>query len=356
MTNSQSHKASPKELQEELDTQRRKVDVDHFDISIRELVRMSDEEELKIAPEYQRKFRWAKRNEARLIESILLGLPVPSLFVAANLDGTWELVDGLQRLSTLIHFLAENSGALSKLEQSSPLVLEELETLKSFNGYSFSDLPTPIKLLFTKRPLRVTVLSDKSDYNARFELFERLNSGGIALSEQEVRACIYRGNFTELLRELANHPEFLSLIKLQPGKRNDGTREEVVLKFFAYLEARAEFDGNVRSFLNEYIKKAVNDFDLDKGRKIFVEAVTAVHRITKGPVIRKGYGNTPLNQLEAILVGAAEILRSNGEIKQSSKDWLNDTELVRFSTKGTNTPSMLKGRVERARKLLEAKQ
>ncbi len=95
------------ELQEQLSQHRQRVDVDHYDISVREIIGMADREELYIAPVYQRKFRWSEKNESRLIESLLLGLPVPSVYVATNKDGTWEVVDGLQRLSSIIHFIAD---------------------------------------------------------------------------------------------------------------------------------------------------------------------------------------------------------------------------------------------------------
>src|SRR5690348_8186737 len=94
------------DLQLELDAHRRQVDIENYDLTLGELVRMASEGELIRAPEYQRKFRWTSSDESYLIESLFLGLPVPSVYVASNPDGTWEVVDGLQRISTLIHFMA----------------------------------------------------------------------------------------------------------------------------------------------------------------------------------------------------------------------------------------------------------
>jgi uncharacterized protein with ParB-like and HNH nuclease domain len=90
-------------MQQQLEEQRRLVDVDNYTITVRELLTMAEKGELHRAPEYQRKFRWDEEAESRLVESLLLGLPVPNLFFATNTDGSWEVVDGLQRLSTLIH-------------------------------------------------------------------------------------------------------------------------------------------------------------------------------------------------------------------------------------------------------------
>ncbi len=94
-----------KDFVNQLENETRKVDFDSFDISVKELVSMSEEDIIDVAPEYQRQFRWPEENQSRLIESVFLGIPVPSLFMAANRDGSWELIDGVQRLNSLIHFV-----------------------------------------------------------------------------------------------------------------------------------------------------------------------------------------------------------------------------------------------------------
>lgn len=339
-------------LQSELDQQRRQVDVDNYDLTLGEIVRMAEANELIRAPEYQRKFRWSEDDESYLIESLFLGLPVPSIYVASNPDGTWEVVDGLQRLSTLIHFMSLKPEMLEQLGKDEPLRLGELRKLPSFQTYRYEDLPTPIRLQFAKRSLRVTALSDKSDPEIRFEVFERLNKGGVSLSAQEVRACIYRGPFSELLRELGEQANFKKLVKLQPVHQNDGTREELVLKFFAYLNWAGEYDGNVKTFLNSYMKEAGPKVDIDQSRKLFNNVVENVLKITNGPLLRKGYGNTPLNQLEAVLVGAGRLVKAGKKLKQPPANWLNDEELLKFSTKGTNTKPSFDARNARAEKLL----
>ena len=338
-------------LQKQLDEQRRRVDVDNFDVTVRELVRMAAEGELERAPAYQRKFRWTPEDESKLIESLLLGLPVPSLFVATNSNATWEVVDGLQRLSTLLHFIAEPLVLLQTIGKSEPLVLEGLEKVPLLNGLSYADLPTPIRLTISKRSLRVTALSDKSDLKARFDMFERLNTGGVALTPQEVRACIYRGPFNDLLRELASDTVYRKLVKLQKRRKDDGTLEEVVLKLFAYLNHRDEFKGAVTEFLNDYMENNGPSFNLDEGRTLFHDVVGRVYSAINGPFVREGYSVTPLNQLEAVLVALAELVRDGDAIAEPQPGWLNDEELVQFSVGGTNTPSMLASRISRAKQL-----
>ena len=113
-------------MQDELGEQRRRIDVDNYTITVRELLSMAERNELHRAPEYQRKFRWNEQAESRLIESLLLGLPVPNIFVATNPDGSWEVVDGLQRISTLIHFASDSAEQMAEIRKHDNLTLSGL--------------------------------------------------------------------------------------------------------------------------------------------------------------------------------------------------------------------------------------
>jgi uncharacterized protein with ParB-like and HNH nuclease domain len=257
-----------KDYVNQLDKETRKVDFDSFDISVKELVSMSDEGIVDIAPEYQRQFRWPHENQSRLIESVLLGIPVPSLFMAANKDGSWELIDGVQRLNSLIHFVG-NDEQLKKFGFESNLVLKGLEVLTEFNNSSFKDLPQTLKLKFNLRPLKVTTLSDKSDLKVRFDLFERLNTGGIKLTDQEIRSCVFRGQFNDFITELSENEHFNAVVNLPKAKNNDGTKNELILKFFAYKNNRDKFDHSVVNFLNDYMSEASASFNYKKNRSTF---------------------------------------------------------------------------------------
>ena len=158
----------------ELNEQKRKVDFNSYDMSVKELISMVNDNLIDIAPEYQRQFRWDEERQSILIESILLGIPVPALFMATNNDGTWEVIDGVQRLSTIINFASEiNSIARTKIGKENPLILQGLKKLKSFEGNRFTDLPRSLQIEFLLKPLKLTTLSDKSDKSVRFDLFER---------------------------------------------------------------------------------------------------------------------------------------------------------------------------------------
>lgn len=339
-------------LEAELTEERKKVDVASHNFSTRELVRMMVEDEINIAPAYQRKFRWTERGESLFIESIFLGLPIPPVFVATNAGFEWEVVDGLQRLSTLLHFMAGPDVDLSTINRSSKLELSKLEKVPSLNGLTYDILPKNLRMYFSRQPLQVVSLTDKSNNLIRFDLFERLNTGGVALSAQEVRACVYRGKFNDLLEELSTHPNFTKLIKLQQARQHDGTAAEEVLKFFAYKNNRDEFDGRVSNFLNEYMDAAASTkFSYRAERKIFLDASDKLAEICKGkPFLRSRVNTTPLVQFEACLVAIAEILQSGGTI-EAPANWADDEELVDYSTGATNTKTMLEGRIDRARRI-----
>ncbi len=167
------------DLTSQLGELKRKVDFNTYDISVKELISMVSDGIIDIAPEYQRQFRWKADRQSTLIESVLLGIPVPSLYMATNLDGTWELIDGVQRLSSIIHF-AGTLTAKQKIGVSGELTLVDLQKLTMFCNKAFESLPKSIHLEFLLKPLKITTLSYKSDLDVRFDLFERLNTGGIA--------------------------------------------------------------------------------------------------------------------------------------------------------------------------------
>lgn len=340
------------DLQAELDKHRRAVDTDYFDLSIREIVRMVESDEIQVAPSYQRQFRWKEHVQSALIESLLLGLPIPAIFVATNKDGTWDVVDGLQRVCTILRFFAVDVPGSEVLKfAKDPLRLGGMSQLAAFSKLTYEDLPVPIRLMLGKRYLRVQVLSDKSDHEVRFELFRRLNAGAVELTAQEVRSCVYRGPFNTLLEELSGTSEYKALLKLGSKNLNDGTATEIVLKFFAYLDGMDEFNGKVTAFLNSYMQKRGEETDLESDRQLFLKTVRFLHSVTGGEFKRPGVHTTPLNQLEAVLVGIGRIYRQGKEPKVPEPGWELDEDLVAASRLGTNSRPMLRKRVLRAEEL-----
>ncbi|MEC4559762.1 DUF262 domain-containing protein [Pseudomonas inefficax] len=330
---------------EQLEKERRKVDFDTFDISVKELASMAEQEIINIAPAYQRQFRWPVSNQSKLIESVFLGIPIPSLFMAANKDGTWELIDGVQRLSTLIHF----SGTDEQLEKfgfPKGLQLEGLEVLSEFNGLRFNDLPQTLRLKFSLRPLKVTTLSDKSDLKVRFDLFERLNTGGIKLTDQEIRTCVFRGPFNDFLSELSENEDFRAVVNLPTSKENDGTYGELVLRFFAYLHNRENFDHSVVGFLNDYMSESSKHFIYKKNRKLFEKTFSELSLLLPEGIRRGNRKLTPVNLYEAISVGAAIAIDEGIDISQSNpNEFMNDADLTALTSEASNSRARVLKRI-----------
>jgi uncharacterized protein with ParB-like and HNH nuclease domain len=333
-----------KDLQEQLDTQKRKVDFDTYDITVKEIINMVAEEIIDIAPEYQRLFQWREDRQSKFIESVLLGIPTPSLFMATNPDGTWEVIDGVQRLSTLVHFL-DNKKAKKRTGISGNLTLEDLGKLSAFNNKRFSDIPNNIQISFRLKPIKVTTLSDKSDKKVRFDLFERLNTGGLRLSDQEIRNCIYKGEFREFIKDLAKNKKFRKVVNLPKNKENNATYEELVLKFFAYLNDQKRFVHSVVDFLNDYMEIATKKFDYKNNRKTFDYVFSTLAFALPNGIKRRA--KTPAILYEAITVGAARVYKKKKKINTNKIEiWMVSEELKTITTGATNSPKMLKDRID----------
>jgi hypothetical protein len=234
------------------------------------------------------------------------------------------------------------------------LHLTNLEKLETFEGADFASLPGDLQSLFEDRPLKVVVLNDKSDVRVRFDLFQRINTGGIKLTDQEVRECVFRGPFIDLLESLAGQENFNTIIRLAEGNQNDGTREEFVLRFFAYLENYNAFEHAVKGFLDDFTIAAKDKPDVQARRKIFDRTFDFLGRcFPDGMKGRKGV--TPVNLFEGLAVGAALALRQKPRLPvPTNVDWVNGPELRAFTSGATNTRPRVRGRIEYCRdKFLE---
>jgi hypothetical protein len=336
---------SPAALELQLKEKRRTVDFDTFDIQMQQLLAMLRDKQITMSPAYQRKFRWSETRCSQFIESLMLGIPIPSLFMATNTDSTWEVVDGVQRLSTIIKFAGDD--ILRKRHKLDALVLSHLGKLTDFVGLKLDELPPKLQLHFATRPIKVITLNDKSDAVVRYDLFERLNTGGVALSPQEIRDCIFRGTFADKLESWVQNKYFRRAVKLTPRQQIDATGEECVLRFFAFRDRYKEFDHNVTEFLNDYMEDASKKFDYAAGDAIFAKTFKEVARVFPTGVRRpEGRKTTPLNLYEGIVVGASLALDKADKLNtEGINEWLASAELRNFTTGATNDRTAVLGRV-----------
>lgn len=232
----------------------KEIRTEALDLSFGEILNLHKDGEIVIQPEYQRLFRWTNEQRSRLIESVLLRLPIPPIFLIEDRDGVLELIDGLQRTSSVLQFL---DG--SAIDQD-PLTLEGCDILDEINGKKFEDLSTSIRLGFKRTPIRAIIIKKSGDDYVKYEMFKRLNTGGSLLSAQEIRNCSSRmisggSDFYSELQSLASTPAFKTSTSRIPlpdlEKRAD---EELVLRYFAVRSHRDSFKGNVRSWLDDFME------------------------------------------------------------------------------------------------------
>lgn len=348
-----AQKSTSVDLQLQLDSERRLVSFDSYDMTIRQIYDMFTEGAIFVPPEYQRQFVWDQARESELVESIFLGIPVPSLFMATNLDATWEIVDGVQRMSTIAHFIGENPKLLEAINRKTALKISNLEKVSALNDLTFSELPKSMQLMFMTRPIRVTVLNDKSDLSVRFDLFERLNTGGVLLTNQEIRNCIYRGSFNDSLRKIANHSDFKRVVRLRESDTKNGTAEEYVLRYFAYLYNYKNFEKSVKGFLNNYMKENSSKPIPASKVNLFKKVLVALMRAFPEGISRGQSTITPANLFEALSVGAAlAILAGVDPDSRKLQGLVDNNELKKLTTGGTNNKRMVMGRIEMVRDFL----
>lgn len=337
-------------IQEQLDSNRRSVAFDSYDITLKQLYDMVLEEMVDIAPEYQRHFVWDSNRQSALIESLFLGIPIPSLFMASNRDASWEVIDGLQRLTTILNFIG-NDKELDKISiKHEKLKLSGLEKLDSMNGLIYDDLPKSMQFMLQTRPLRITVLNDRSDFNVRYDLFERLNTGGVTLHEQEIRNCVYIGPFNDFIKDLSENSDFRAVVKMTVNAERSGSYEELVLRFFAYHEDAEQFVHSVKGFLNEFMAKKTESFK-DKESKelknIFQKTFKILRDNLPDGIVRGARKNiTPIVLYEAISVGCAKAIGSGEDYDPEKLEvLLNDPEIKKCTTGATNSKKMVFKRI-----------
>lgn len=252
----------------------RKVLIQPYDYAVRTLVDMAIEGDLVLDPDYQRLYRWEPEKASRFVESILLNIPVPIVYFAEESDGTFSVIDGQQRLTSLLNFIRPQTGE--------ELRLTGLKLRPDINGKLFGELNRIDRSAITKRPIRCIVVLNESDQALKFEVFERLNTGSSSLTAQEVRNSIYHGNFNDLVKELARNTNFLEMIALPDQHKRNMKAEELVLRFFAYrdLSETTDYPGSYTEYLNNYMdqNRSLPSTKLAELRDLFIQTIESIYQ------------------------------------------------------------------------------
>ena len=289
-------------------------------------------------PDYQRDLVWPEDHQSRFIESVLMGLPIPYLFVAdvKGQEGRIEVVDGSQRVRTLAAFMQDE------------LCLQGLQKLTALNGFRYSDLPRPRRRRFGRHTIRMIELTEEANEDSRRDIFKRINTGSLKLTPMEVRWGSSDGRFLKFIRELSGQPLFEKLAPLGEGAVKRRDRQEFVLRFFAYLNDYHGFERSVIDFLNDYLKsveEGIDDTRIQGMRTEWERMLAFVDQYFRNGFSKaKGHVRTPRIRFEAIAVGTALALRVNPDLQHPRTDWLDTPEFLSLTTSGASNsrPKLIK--------------
>lgn len=353
-------------LEEEINSRVGEVRTETFDMSFGEISNLHANKELIIQPEYQRLFRWSNQQKSHLIESVLLQLPIPQIFTIENQDGVLELIDGLQRTSTVLQFIDHDSIG------EPPLVLEGCSLIPGLNGRTYQNLPLGLKLSIKRSPIRTVVIKKQSKGFLRYEMFKRLNTGGSNLEPQEIRNCSARMlgedgvKFYSFLVELSQKNHFAACTDYlpQPEKEKKGI-EELVLRFFAAKNARDIFRGSIRDWLDNYMEEILlgqREFSYEQEALIFDDVFSLAFEKLGETAFLRYRGAAPIGALPPAYFEAISIAVFNArdDIRDKSGDVLRTavTDMVKsdgfraVTGPGANSRDKLERRIALAEEAL----
>lgn len=305
----------------------------------------SEENEIFV-PEYQRDFVWDEERQSKFVESVILGLPIPFIFVAQIKEtGRFEIVDGSQRIRTLTAFL------------QNALTLHRLERLDSLNGFKFNDLSLPRQRKFKNTPIRMIVLTDKASERVRNDMFERINRGSELLKDMEKRKGIYKGPFNSFIYEVCEtNAKFIAITPVVKWLKNRQEHQELLLRFFAlaeHYETYPQYTG-ISKFLDSYLDDKNKTFTVEEKtqkEKVFNKVIDFVEENFEFGFAKSKVPQVSRVYFEAISVGTYYALKANPELKTTkmkTSRWTKSSEFKEIISGKyeTHNPKRIKERIE----------
>jgi hypothetical protein len=332
-----------------------------YDMSISDIVGKISSGDIVLDPDYQRNYVWDDKRASLLVESILLNVPIPVIYVAEDEDSLWDVVDGLQRLNSLSRFFANE------------FKLKGLDVLDELNGQFYKDLNPKAARILRNGILRIILIFKESNQDIKYEIFMRLNRGAVKLTEQELRNCLYRGPFNDMLHDLCAQGLVQTLLDLD-APHNRMADAELLLRHFTVkggydpaIGKISTYSGNMRSSLNHYMARVRNtkpeeiqalkkDFLLNALKVAEVFGADAFHRINPD-----GSFDDRLNRaiMDAVMVGVGlhsfnAIKAKKAEIKTVLQKLINeDVQFADAITTRTSDKQRMEYRVHTFKRKLD---
>ncbi len=370
-----------KTLLDQVSRHRKEIKHEVITYGLSELITMHRSGDIKIQPEYQRLFRWNRDQQSLFIESLILEIPIPPLFFYEDKDGKWELLDGLQRLSTVLKFMgteqdveqpylgtANNENEWHEETRNTidvPLQLVGTDYLSELDGFTFVRLPTSLQLNLKRSRVQIYVLKRETHPSYKYEVFKRLNTAGAQLADQEIRNAATRlinDRFPDFLQELGKHVAFLGALQLDDDEVREARADELALRFLTMKNHHSKFTHDVRELLTEYMKQVSSGsipFDFDSEKALFARTWTQIQKATAdGKIFRpKRGGMFAPTVFELVGLGVAfnidkaEALEAN-VLLEKLELFVQTAKNDALTGPGSNSKKKTLGRVQRAREFL----
>lgn len=334
---------------EELENKKVFTDTKDYPLSI--IKEMFDDGDIIPQPDYQRDYIMDEKKASKLIESVLLQIPIPTVYLCEENDGTLSIIDGQQRLTSFVKFLKNE------------FELKNLEEYTEFNGKKFADLDKTIQRTIKNTSIHSIVIKKESQ-ELKYEIFSRLNQGSTSLKPQELRNCIYRGNFNNMLENIARSNKTLEYLIGTENKRKN--YQETILRYFA-LKNFQEYSSSISRTLNLFMEKHQNDCEdkIEQYKKDFNSKIDIIKQVlgedaffgydrTKGKMMNKFSGST----YDSIIIGFSmfnnhDIMSHSDDIRKSIKNMkMNDPEYQDYTYAATGSKSRVIGRIMKVYELL----
>ena len=308
----------------------KKVHFGQKDYSLNEIKEMFEDHDIIPQPSFQREFKDDIKIGSKLVESIIIGIPIPPVYLCSESNGTFSVIDGQQRMTLFVNFI-QNKYALKGLEE-----------LTELNGKKFGDLDKIYQKIIKRGTLNCIIL-DNEDSELKYEIFARLNQGSTKLTPQELRNCLYRGSFNDMIEDIAENNKNLEklFVTANKGKKY----QEYILRFFA-LRNFIEYKSSMKTEMNRYMERHQNDDEkmiaeakrlfnskIDIVKQVFGDDIFCAYDRTKGEFIKKFSGPVydsimvacSLFDNHTLMQNADEIRKTVLEIKENNLDYYDCT-------------------------------
>lgn len=329
------------------------------------IIQQIDDKKIKLNPEYQRKYRWDDVKSSRLIESLILNIPIPFIYLSNDVDidsdvtdedGYYSVIDGQQRLTAIKNYLEDK------------FALTGLGIISDLDGLKFSQLPDFLKRRINDRTINCLRIDSTVDETVKFDVFERLNTGSVQLTSQELRNSTYGGPFNKLLQELSKDQTFIALTHFSKKRIDKMDDLEFILRFFALTGGRyKKYTPLMSNFLSRFMQQHQNDQPekIQTFRKQFLSAMQRIARHLGTEAFAKKNPSGSNRKLasrfnaavfDAVVISDDDIYRLDKHYKQNARaefDKLFDNEAFITATRGSITDAnALKTRITLAERAM----